>query len=318
MASREAERGEQLFAALIAQVQTMQTKIKSGIKSKLRKSLERDRAAVQTLHRDIQELQRRLAELEELSHKDDPLKLLQTLQALSDHRKPSDLQVTSDLYVQTLRRAMSHLVSTFQTHLTAETRTELARMRQYKESVSFDQASAGCGLTVSEFGKRLKFSKTASPPPFADPERFVRSAALGTKGFSSGRHYWEVLVGHRNDWEVGVATETVTRTARAPVMSDGFFFIGKKGPDYHAHCSPPTALHLSPRPRRVGVYLDYEGGRVSFYDVNQKLHIHSFTGQTFTQTLLPYFYLHSWAKKSEPLVLPHVDHQAPGGGTGVF
>ncbi|XP_019961643.2 E3 ubiquitin-protein ligase TRIM39-like isoform X2 [Paralichthys olivaceus] len=310
----ETDCSDQLFNALISQVQTIQTKIKSSIETKLRKSQEKDKAVIQELQVEITELQRRHSELEELSKNDDPLKLLQTLQALSnvsDNKRWSNVRVYSDLYVQTLRRAVSHLVSTFQAELKTQTNTELTRMRQYKESVAFDQETAGCGLVVTEYGKRLKFSKNASPTLSDGPDRFDRPAVLGKKGFTSGRHYWEVQVGHRNDWDVGVAKETVNKTARVTLKTDnGFFSIGKRGLDYQVHCSPATALHLSPRPRRVGVYLDYEEGRVSFYDVIEKLHIHSFTRQTFTQTLFPYFYLYSWAKKSEPLVITGMEDQS--------
>lgn len=127
---------------------------------------------------------------------------------------------------------------------------------------------------------------------------------LGTKGFTSGRHYWTVQVGLRTDWDVGVAKETVPRAGRiAPTKAKGFFAMGKRGVDYEAHGPPSMALHLCLRPVNVGVYLDYNEGRVSFYDVDRKLHIHSFTGESFTEKLFPYFYLYSWAKKPKPLVI---------------
>lgn len=127
---------------------------------------------------------------------------------------------------------------------------------------------------------------------------------LGTKGFTSGRHYWEVKVGLRTNWDVGVAKETVNRTEQITVKrANGFFAIGKRGCDYEVHGTPYTVLHLCPRPRKVGVYVDYKEGRVSFYDVDKKMHIYSFTGESFTEKLFPYFYLYSWAKKSEALVI---------------
>lgn len=130
---------------------------------------------------------------------------------------------------------------------------------------------------------------------------------LGTKGFTSGRHYWEIQVGLRTDWDVGVAKETVPRSgSKALTKGNGFFAIGKRGGDYEVHCTPGTALHLSPRPSKVGVYLDYNEGRVSFYDVDRKLHIHSFTRESFTVKVFPYFYLYSWAKKPKPLVITAV------------
>lgn len=130
---------------------------------------------------------------------------------------------------------------------------------------------------------------------------------LGTQGFTSGRHYWEVQVGLRTEWDVGIAKETVPRTGTITLKKEnGFFAIGKRGGDYEVRGTLSTVLHLCPRPRNVGVYLDYNEGRVSFYDVDRKLHIYSFTGESFTEKLFPYFYLYSWAKKSQPLVITSI------------
>lgn len=127
---------------------------------------------------------------------------------------------------------------------------------------------------------------------------------LGTKGFTSGRHYWEVQVGLMTDWHVGVAKEAVPRAGNSVLMrTKGFFVIGKKAGDYLVLGSPPKNLHLYPKPKNVGVYLDYNQGRVSFYDVDRKVHIHSFIRESFTEKLYPFFYLHSYAKKSKPLVI---------------
>uniref|UniRef100_A0A3B3YG20 B30.2/SPRY domain-containing protein n=1 Tax=Poecilia mexicana TaxID=48701 RepID=A0A3B3YG20_9TELE len=101
------------------------------------------------------------------------------------------------------------------------------------------------------------------------PDRFDTVViVLGRDGFTSGRHYWEVQVGDKDDWYLGVAKSSVKRKGRISVSTaQGYWALAmKKG----------QVLHLSPRPRHVGVYLDYEAGRVSFFDVTQKLHIYSF------------------------------------------
>ncbi|KAG7497924.1 E3 ubiquitin-protein ligase TRIM39-like [Solea senegalensis] len=184
---------------------------------------------------------------------------------------------------------------------------ELTRMRRYKESVTFDPATAGSCLVVSELGKRLKFSKTATTTHSADSARFDSPIVLGTKGFTSGRHYWEVRVGLRNDWFVGVAKGTVPRTGMVAVTSrNGFFAIGKKGFDYQVNCPLCTILHLCPRPRNVGIYVDYAEGRISFYDVDEKLHIYSFKLESFAEKMFPCFYLYSRATKSQALVITSV------------
>ncbi|XP_074479207.1 E3 ubiquitin-protein ligase TRIM39-like [Sebastes fasciatus] len=307
-ANQEIDDSETLFNTLMDHVRVAHTKLKSNIDKKLRKSQEKDEAMIEELQEEIARLERKHSELEELSQTDDHLLLLQTLQALrtiSDTKDWSKIRVYSDMCVQTLRRAMTHLVHTFQSELKTLTDTELTRMRQYKESVTFDSDTAGRFLVVYEFGARLKYNKMANlSSPDDDLERFDGPMALGTKGFTSGRHYWEVEVGLRTDWDVGVAEETVDRTGSIIVKKEnGFFAIGKRRSDYRIHSTPYTVLHLCPRPNNVGVYVDYNEGRVSFYDVDRKVHIHSFTGESFTEKLFPYFYLYSWAKKSKSLLI---------------
>ena len=51
---------------------------------------------------------------------------------------------------------------------------------------------------------------------------------------------------------------------------------------------PPTLLSVSVRPRRVGVFPDYERGEVSFYNVTERSHLFTFT-DSFSGTLRPYF-----------------------------
>lgn len=172
------------------------------------------------------------------------------------------------------------------------------------ESVTFDPGTAGYRLVVTEHGKRLKYFKDASPPLCKDPGRFTCSRILGTMGFTSGRHYWEVQVGLKTDWDVGVAGETVSRTQMTRLTrQNGCFAIGKRGAAYEVLGTTWKTLDLSPRPTHVGVYLDYNEGRVAFYDTDRNVHIFSFTGQRFTEKMFPYFYLSSWAKKPKPLVI---------------
>ncbi|XP_047461457.1 E3 ubiquitin-protein ligase TRIM39-like [Mugil cephalus] len=310
-ANIEIESSNVFFNTLINHVQVMQTKLQSNIQEKLRKSQNKDEAVIRELRDEIAELQRRHAELEMLSQHEDHLQLLQTLQALSatsDAKDWSKIKVYSDLCVQTVRRAMSHLVHTFQAELKTLTNTELTKMKQYKESVTFNTSIGGSGLVVTMFGTHLKYRRsTVTSSSDDDSEKFRLPIILGTKGFASGRHYWEVQVGLRNDWDVGVAKETVDRKGTAALKREnGFFAIRKRGFGYEVKSTSYIVLHLCPRPRNVGVYVDYEEGRVSFYDVNEKVHIYSFTRESFTGKLFPYFYLYSKAKKSEPLIIRDV------------
>ncbi|XP_034020981.1 E3 ubiquitin-protein ligase TRIM41-like [Thalassophryne amazonica] len=305
-AKKEIDLCNNLFTKLMSHVEETQAKLKSYIEEKIRKSQAKDEAMIQELKEEITQLERKQSQLEELAQSEDHLHILQSLQALCNHSDMKDwsqVRIYSDICVQTVRTAMSHLVGTFQSELKSLTKTELTRMREFKELVTFDPNTAGPLLCVYDSGQRIKHIKTARSPT-DNQERFDRPMVLGTKGFNSGRHYWEAQVGVRCDWDVGVAVESVDRKDTTTVNEEnGFFAIGKRGSKYEVHCKLYKQLYLNLRPRNIGIYVDYEKGRVSFYDVDNKIHIYSFVGLHLTEKLFPYFYLYSWAKKSEPLAI---------------
>ncbi|XP_043954160.1 E3 ubiquitin-protein ligase TRIM41-like [Gambusia affinis] len=254
------EDGDKLVSILMDGVQEIQSKLQSNIEKELRKSKENVQAMIQELKEEVAALQMKHSQLDE--QKEDNLRLLQTLQTLNTMSKTKDWSETKvypDLFVHTTRTVMEHLVSGFQSTLKTLTNMELTKMREYKESVTFDESTAGAGLIITDSGKRLKYSKTArSPTPSSKSQRFALPMVFGTNGFVSGRHYWEVQVGLRNNWDVGVALETVDRSQDTVNKESGFYFLGKSGFDYEVRNAACKVLHLSPRPTHVGVYLDYD------------------------------------------------------------
>ncbi|XP_043942019.1 zinc-binding protein A33-like [Protopterus annectens] len=123
-----------------------------------------------------------------------------------------------------------------------------------------------------------------------NPERFDKKPyVLGSTGFSQGRHYWEVDVGTKNTWILGVAKESINRkgeTLKRP--ETGYWMVWRSDEKFFALDSVDKTLCLTDIPQKIRVYLDYDRGELSFYNGDNMSHIYTFT-DTFTEKLFPIF-----------------------------
>ncbi|XP_039766777.1 butyrophilin subfamily 1 member A1-like [Ornithorhynchus anatinus] len=166
-----------------------------------------------------------------------------------------------------------------------------SRAQLHKVDVTLDPDTAHPQLILSEDWKQVIRGDTLQDLP-DNPKRIdVEPCVLGRKGFTTGRHCWEVEVGDNSAWGLGICRENVGRKGDI-IMSpeNGIWAVALWG-QYQAFTSPLTPLSLTTRPRRVVVYLDYEAGDISFFSGTDGSHIYSFTHATFSGTLLPGFCL---------------------------
>ncbi|XP_067390940.1 E3 ubiquitin-protein ligase TRIM39-like isoform X2 [Emydura macquarii macquarii] len=190
----------------------------------------------------------------------------------------------------------------------------LRRARGFAVDVTLDPDTAHPELVLSEDRKRVRRGDTHQDLPH-NPERFdTRPCVLGTEGFPGGRRYWEVEVGDKTHWVLGVCRESASRKRWVTFTPEDRYWVmrlwdGK----YKARTSPPTPLPVSVRPSRVGIFLDYEAGEVSFYYVTDRSQLFTFT-DTFSGTLRPYFYpgVNAGDENAAPLIICSVPAQAGG------
>ncbi|XP_075774220.1 butyrophilin subfamily 1 member A1-like isoform X2 [Pelodiscus sinensis] len=170
----------------------------------------------------------------------------------------------------------------------------------HPENVTLDPDTAHPQLVLSEDGKRVSWGVTRQDLP-DNPERFnSRACVLGQEGFTSGRHYWEVEVGDKRGWAVGVARESVTRKGwimRTP--EEGIWAVDYDwSSHYRALTSPRTSLPLSEVLRKLGVYLDCDRGQVTFSNADKEAPIFTFPTVSFHgERVFPLLWL--WDTKSE-------------------
>ncbi|XP_053908043.1 E3 ubiquitin-protein ligase TRIM39 isoform X2 [Cuculus canorus] len=162
-------------------------------------------------------------------------------------------------------------------------------LMKFQVSLTLDPETAHPRLVLSEDRKRVRWEDTRQPVP-DNPKRFDSSrCVLGCEGFSAGRHYWEVEVGEGEAWAVGVAKESVKRKGRISVNPKvGIWAVGQCGSQYQALTSPTIPISLLAPPKVIGIYLDYEAGRVAFFDSNNEAPIFTYPPTSFAgERILP-------------------------------
>ncbi|MCI4377361.1 hypothetical protein PGIGA_G00202760 [Pangasianodon gigas] len=155
-----------------------------------------------------------------------------------------------------------------------------------KMDVILDPSTAHSLLIQSEDKKKVRCGDRHQLLP-SNPECFdCMGCVLGREAFTYGWHYWEVEVGGKTDWDLGVACHSINRKGKVTVTpSNGYWFLSLR--NNYAFGTDLT-LPLNPKPKKTGVFVDYEKGQVSFYNVEAKLHIYTFT-DTFCEAIYPFF-----------------------------
>uniref|UniRef100_A0AAR2LPP6 Uncharacterized protein n=1 Tax=Pygocentrus nattereri TaxID=42514 RepID=A0AAR2LPP6_PYGNA len=303
----------ELFTALIRSIERSQAELFELMEEKQKAAEKQAEDLIKELEQEITELKRRDTELEQLSHTEDHLHLLQIYPSLCrpPHTKNwTDISIDPiiDLSVDILWNVVSQLQKSLNEMVTE---SEQRMIQQYAVDVTLDADTAHPKLILSDDGKQVRNGDTEQKLP-DNPKRFNRSlCALGKEGFSSGRFYYEVQVSGKTEWDLGVARESINRKHKKVILTpqNGFWAMKlRNGNEYKACVDALVPLFVREKLQKVGVFVNYEEGLVSFYDAESRSRIFSFTGQTFTEKLYPYFSprKNDRGKNSAPLIISPV------------
>ncbi|XP_071978709.1 nuclear factor 7, ovary-like [Engystomops pustulosus] len=243
------------------------------------------------LHKD--ELSKKIHQFEESCDITDPLAFLredfikgniidQSWDVIGDERKAQSLDdvVVSQILYRGLLRFADDL-------------NNMKRRRQFpvmqKSEVLLDIDSAHDNIIISRSLRSASYCKKSQNRPDG-PKRFESCQVFSSCSFSSGRHYWEVDVSQAEKWIIGVAGESLERKV---VGNESFIGFNEKSWGLMGFFNSLSVLHNniftsleSESPVKVvGIYLDYEAGRLSFYQLCDPIrHLHTFTA-SFSEPL---------------------------------
>uniref|UniRef100_A0A8C6S0T3 Uncharacterized protein n=1 Tax=Nannospalax galili TaxID=1026970 RepID=A0A8C6S0T3_NANGA len=165
-------------------------------------------------------------------------------------------------------------------------------------------------IEVSEDHRQLTYHKRKN---FSFWDQDCQDGILGNPAILSGKHYWEVDVSRKYAWFLGLNDGRCIKPVFVSMGESsnvkqytnyqpkcGYWIIGLNNESsYNAFDETPFTydsrlfnLFLTNRPSRIGVFLDYKAGTLSFYDVsNNGVLIYRFSACSFPKRVFPYFNL---------------------------
>ncbi|XP_039374743.1 butyrophilin subfamily 3 member A3-like [Mauremys reevesii] len=167
---------------------------------------------------------------------------------------------------------------------------EFRRAQSYAVPITLDPDCKHPELKLSEDQKRV-WQEPASP------ELDAASGALlvvGKEEFMAGRQYWEVEVGKKLDWELGVlshsARDRVKREKAEKLPEEGYWSLKRSQGDFFSSIENAKIEKKDIPYEVIGVFLDQEEGRISFYDARHMSLITTIPAE-FTNKILYYPFL---------------------------
>ncbi|NXG79486.1 TRI14 protein, partial [Baryphthengus martii] len=126
------------------------------------------------------------------------------------------------------------------------------------------------------------------------PQRFNKLwQVLSSNAFLSGSHYWEADLFHGGvGWWIGASYPSIDRKGDSEICQLGWnrasWCLKKSDFEYWAfHKGERIPIPIEDDPDGTGIFLDYEAGILSFYNVSDGMaHLHTFRCK-FTEPVYP-------------------------------
>ncbi|XP_043942282.1 zinc-binding protein A33-like [Protopterus annectens] len=238
------------------------------------------------IRQTISTLERRISAVHSKVQQDDPLHFLTEIKDQTE--KFTEWQRCSSANKVTVKsldlslRPCSYLIQ-------HDNGKEIKIISTVLSSLKLDPDTAHPELIVSEDQASVRHSGKKQQLP-DNPARFTKYLyVMASEGFTSGKYCWEVGVSNKTAWCLGVATESCNRKGNIYAQPlNGFWTLWLQNNEYFACETSYVVLNICGNPQKIRVFLEYEEGKVSFYDADNLLPIYTFTS-TFTEKLYPIF-----------------------------
>ncbi|XP_067283870.1 tripartite motif-containing protein 16-like isoform X2 [Pseudorasbora parva] len=302
------EDSERIFTELIRSIERSRSEATQRIRDQEKTAVSRAEGRLERLEQEINDLRRRDAELEQLSHTQDHIHFLQSFQSLSAPPESTDVNdnpfsslSSFDGVTESVRQLKDKLEDfckeelkkisdrvTF-TNIVPRTRNDFL---QFSQKFTLDPNTANTHLRLSEGNREITHTRTVQPYP-DHPDRFDVYPQVLCRESVCGRCYWEI------EWSgvvcISVSYKSISRKGWGEECvfgsNDQSWSLLCTSYSYSfSHNNTRTELPVKPISRRVGVCVDPRAGTLSFYSVSGDTMSLIHTLQTtFTHTLYPGF-----------------------------
>lgn len=285
------EKVSSIFKDIQQQLEKLKERILQDIKAQKKETLNDFMEHISELDIRRRELSEKTDHIKKLCSMTDPIAVLQELDlgsnqilnfeskdqdALKDCSKTTKEDVDESCFLKMLHKGLSDIFSSYRNKLLSESEAK----------ITLDVQTAANNVFISDDCKTALWQVNQGRPEV--PGRFQYHQVLSVQAFSSGRHYWEVETGETGNWMVGVAYPNIEREGRQAIIgkNDKSWSLCKWHNQYFTlHNSIQIKLNVKFGCRKFRICLDYEAGRLTFYDLNNlTIPVHTFV-TTFTQPL---------------------------------
>ncbi|XP_039509953.1 E3 ubiquitin/ISG15 ligase TRIM25-like [Pimephales promelas] len=306
------EDSEKIFTEIIRSIERSRSEATQRIRDQEKTAVSRAEGRLERLEQEINDLRRRDAELEQLSHTQDHIQFLQSFQSLSappESTDKPDVPFGSLSSFDGVRESVRQLRDKLEdfckeeikkisdgvtfTNMNPKTRNDFL---QYSHQLTLDLNTVNKHISLSERNRVITRNDTEQPYP-DHPDRFDVYPQVLCRESVCGRCYWEIQW-TGNGVFISVSYKSISR------KGEGYECVfGNNDQSWSLFCSSSrytfrhnkihTPLPVKSFSGRIGVCVDHSAGTLSFYSVSDTMSLIHTVQTTFTQPLYPGFLVYS-------------------------